>query len=125
MTESIKPKTHQHQSVTKDVMNMSEPHHLFYLERCSKEVKLLFTKGDKGGRPLPNDPQWEYFPNKYNITMSMMERFENNIDIVANIDDFIEEEHTYYDEFRSEDECAYQMVNVHGLKQWIASNCRN
>ena len=112
----------RHQSPPSPCFQVTEADVNYSTLNRQRELKSLLRKGGSGGRTLADKTQWEYFPQSTVSTISK-KISENNKEIFTNINELSEDIHCYQEDSRYTDKCSYQMINVHGLEQWIASEC--
>ena len=84
--------------------------------RFQREVNALKRKGGKGGRPMEDSCNWNYFPTRipYPISHDLDTSLSNNVTQGVNTNDEYGTENNVCN-----DQYSYQMVNVHSMKKWM------
>ena len=91
--------------------------------KLCREIKSLAQGGGSGGQYTDVDNDWS-FQNKFITSTSTQEDLDiHNDSIFTNLKDVVDTTYNLDKDTKKSANCAYQMVNMELLQQWVNENC--
>ena len=91
-------------------------------QKLLKELKSLKKKGGKGGRPLDDVEDWDYFPSTSLESFSHEEIQVHNSNVFQGLGDITDPTPEDLDDTRDSGQCTYQMLHMKNLERVINDN---